>query len=131
MLGLWFLAQALRRVCEDAYRFVYTLLEELLGQFEDIEAKERAPVSSMTGPLQGETKGIEAIGQCAPSVSANPSSHVEILPSKAQPIAGSGLVDVKDFKEEVVWQSFFKDPSQWWDNRFDKGTLVLQILSLR
>jgi hypothetical protein len=25
-----------------------------------------------------------------------------------------------DFKEEEVWRSFFKDPSQWWDNRYDK-----------
>ena len=97
-----------------------TLLEESLRRFEDAEAKEQTPKSNATGPLHGETEGIEAIEQCAPSVSANPSSYVVIRPSEAQPIVGSGLSGNKDFKEEGVWQSFFNDPSQWWNNRFDK-----------
>jgi pentatricopeptide repeat protein len=25
-------------------------------------------------------------------------------------------------KREKLWQEFFSDPSQWWDNRFEKGT---------
>jgi hypothetical protein len=27
----------------------------------------------------------------------------------------------KGNKREKLWQEFFSDPSQWWDNRFGKG----------
>ena len=117
LLGVWFLAQALRRTCESAHHKVSGLLEEFLRRFESNDIGDPMPAPEASGMQQEETGGPAA---SAPPVSANPSIVHTMPPSESQLPVVLGLAGCKEFKEDGVWHSFFSDPAQWWDNRFDK-----------
>jgi hypothetical protein len=57
-LGIWFLAIVLKRFFESVHHVVYSLLEESLERFENVESDELNVTSSPMESPRGESEGL-------------------------------------------------------------------------
>jgi hypothetical protein len=89
------------------------MLEESLERFEDARADNFELASNKTSSVNDGEQG-----------SLHP--HLERTPSESATFSachcGSTVSPSwrEGFKEDECWRNFLQDPSQWWDNRFDK-----------
>ena len=84
----------------------------VLKQFENAESDESNMTSSPTESLRGESEGLRTQEQSTPFDSINPSSLPSVVSLKLRAETTEVTSNI-DFKEEDIWHSFFKDPSQW------------------
>jgi hypothetical protein len=106
---------------------VFCLIEELLEQFKDLGTYSFNVAALAVGNSQSELGavdyGLYAVDSSAPPIAqfgVEPLHAVQVEMSSPS-ISGQrqGSPHGSDFVKEV-WQNFFSNPTQWWNNRFDK-----------